>query len=83
MALDEATRQAIDRERAGFQQALADRAESRELIGRLARQWELAEPDERAVYELAISGAEKDMLAASARVHEALARVQRAQVGDY
>lgn len=81
MALDEATRQAIERERAGFQQALADRAEARELIGRLARQWDLAEPDERAVYELAISGAEKDMLAASQRVHDALGRVQRAQVG--
>jgi hypothetical protein len=73
------TRDVIERERAEFKQALADRAEARELIGRLAEQWELADSDERSVYELAISGAEKDMLAASQRVDDALTRVQRAQ----
>jgi hypothetical protein len=70
----------IERERAEFQLALADRAEARELIGRLSQQWELAELEERTVYEIAISGAERDMIAASQRVHDALARVQRAQV---
>jgi hypothetical protein len=73
----------IERERAEFKQALADRAEARELIGRLAEQWELADADERPVYEVAISGAEKDMLAAAQRVDAALTRVQRAQFSGW
>jgi hypothetical protein len=77
----EETRRAIERERREYRQAMETRTESRELIGRLCAHWELADADERAVFELAIAGAERDMLAAADTAREALARAEQARTG--
>lgn len=80
MALSRDTLQVIERERHEYERALRTRTEARELIGRLCTQWDAADPDERAVFELAITGAERDMLAASDAARDALARAERARI---
>lgn len=80
MALSRDTLAVIERERNEYERALRTRREARNLIGRLCTQCDMADPDEHAVYELAIAGAERDLLAASDAARDALARAERARL---